>query len=228
VQEASEGRADLSDEEPEIVARLILFMYYGQDHPPHATSEQESMMRLAKLLDRPGDTIIKNTLSVQAALIAAADKYQMPDTLVDCCQAAYNYRVEAEWCSPGQEVVIDFIASVKIIYQSSPAAGLRGRAITTAQSNIAELQHVLKFRELLLATPEFAIDLATKGVRHGFWCRACVSYTNLPEDELLTDYCRELWDLIDYEKSQDWEDFNCALCKQKGACTDVKPEGDVS
>jgi hypothetical protein len=64
----------------------------------------------------------------------------------------------------------------KIIYRSPPAAGLRGRALLMAQSGLEELQHSAEFLEFLLATPEFATDVATKGIEHGFWCSCCQMY----------------------------------------------------
>jgi hypothetical protein len=213
---------DLSDDDPEIIARLLVCLYSGG----HVDDGSKAI--LARLLDRDKDTIIESTLPLEAKMIAVMDKYQMPDTLVNDCKRAYIARVADMWNDFFlEEMTIEFIDSVKIIYQMPPSAGLRGRATTTAQYSMVELQHRPDFRELMLSIPEFALDVATKGLRQALWCKSCATYMEFPEGQppvANKTKCDKIWDWIDYAKPQDWTDFACRFCGEKGRCTEVRPE----
>jgi hypothetical protein len=133
--------------------------------------------------------------------------------------------------SDSEGIVLGFIASVKIIYQTPPVAGLRGKAITTAQRNLAELQHRQDFHELMQATPDFAIEIAAKGLAQSLWCASCSEYVYfgpvIPSvDERAK--CKNIRDWIDYEKPQDWKAFMCRSCKQEGTCLRVRPDIDTA
>jgi hypothetical protein len=141
----------------------------------------EVVALLAKLLGHPDEATLMTDLTLQVALVAAADKYQMPDTLMEACKSVYLQSAHLIRVALTHDLVFDFIASLKIIYRSPPAAGLRGRALLMAQSGLAELQHSAEFLEFLLATPEFATDVATKAIQHGFWCSCCQMYVLLPK-----------------------------------------------
>lgn len=228
MQEASERLADLSDDEPEIIARLILFMYNGKDSLG-SSPKPATVALLAKLLGHPDKATLSTNLALQATLVAAADKYQMPDTLLEACKSTY-YETGRDMWERGlsHRSILDFIASIKIIYRSPPAAGLRGRAIVMAQFSLAELQHTSEFLELLLATPEFATDLATKGTRQGFWCSLCETYVFLRENVMYCDDVSKLLEWIDYGEPQSWKDLACPTCNEIGTCTEVRPEKNRS
>ena len=88
-QEATVRLADLSDEDPETVARLILYMYFGR-HALEPTRNIGWQASLAELLGLPKADMVKLTLPGLAALIAAAYKYQMSVSLTDLCTRAYE------------------------------------------------------------------------------------------------------------------------------------------
>ncbi|KAF7504600.1 hypothetical protein GJ744_002027 [Endocarpon pusillum] len=230
-QEASEGRVDLSDDEPWIVARLILFMYFGQ-HPHNLPIKTEWQTSLDRLLDHPQATATvgpvldmeDQSLSIAAKLAAAADKYQMPQSLMEACKAVYMESIWDEWLeSLFPHLIPQFIASIRIIYQTAPAAGLRGRAITTAQFKMKDLQHRHDFKELVLATPEFAYDVAAKGLRQSLWCQECWGYVDFDPYEHPAKY-HKVWDWIDHGKPQDWSNFVCRLCGKTGGLTEERPK----
>lgn len=225
-----EGYADLSDEDPDIIARLITFMYFGQ-HPHDMEVETACAFEtsLAILLTRPEDDDAASTLPLEASLITALDKYQMPDVFVNGCKASYFCMIEEglELCL-SEPMVLEFIESLRIIYQGPPSAGLRGRAITTTQYNIGALQHRRDFRQLLLAIPELALDLATKGFQQRLWCTACSAYTEFIltfEDDLMVK-TTQVWDLIDYGKPLDLTKFDCRNCSVTGKCVELAKETD--
>lgn len=222
---------DLSDDDPDIIARLILYMYFG-DHFEYI-DDDVGWESIAKLLNCPAREVKLTTCVLDAELVAAADKYQMPDALVSYCKIRYIDSMEFDWSSLREESsVFDFIASVKIIYQAAPTAGLRGRAITTAQEHITPLQHIPEFLDLL-AIPDFAVDLVTKGLWQSLWCKLCVQYVKLEpdqpaedgntENDEINEKYDEIWDWIDYGKPQKWGWFACRGCDQKGTCTEARP-----
>jgi hypothetical protein len=169
---------------------------------------------------------------LEAALVSIADKYQMNNSLVEQCKAAYVARIDLGLFGSGDEIIIrEFIESVKVIYQSEPAAGLRGRAITTAQCHLADMQYRKDFHELMIATPEFAIDIAVKGFQQSLWCRTCSDYVVFEHHEspsAMRTKCDEMWDWIDYGKPRDWKTFACIFCEEKGTCTELRPGRDAS
>lgn len=179
------------------------------------------------MLGRPKDDIVDITLPQVSRLIAAADKYQMPVKLADQCKAAYDNRMSKIWWSRrSKNYILEFIASVKIIYQTNPAAGLRGRAITTAQVDMNERQHEPDFLKMMRATPDFTFDVATKGLRQALWCNscsACVSCTTQKPLVYGTTQSRKLWDWIDHGIPQDWKAFECKVCCSKGSCSEARP-----
>ncbi len=226
LQEAREGLVDLSDDDPETIARLLLYMYFGE-HPHYMLRPTDWQRSLAKLLHRPGEVIVQGiTLPSEAILVAAAHKYQMRDSLLDKCKAAYKDRIKDWDSSSDEDMVLEFIASLRIIYQSAPAAGLRGRAITTAQYAMPVLQHRKDFHELMLATPEFAIDLATKGLRHVLWCKHCSKHMTFDPSVAARDECKKIWDWIDHGRPQDWKAFQCKFCYRSGTCTEMRQGRD--
>lgn len=181
---------------------------------------------LDKLLGRPAEAIYEK-FSLLSTLIAAVDKYPMPNDLMDDCRVRYMEILESSWDE--ESTVAEFIASIKIIYQTAPEAGLRGRAITTAQHNLTELQHRKDFRELMLSTTEFAVDIATKGVRQSFWCRKCSDFLDFEKFNSPVNPCGEyhhLWDWIDQGKPQDWRDYKCTNCEGMGTIAEERPERD--
>ena len=204
-------------------------MYFGQ-HPHNLPKETEWQTSLARLLDCPQTAIVDSTLTLEATLAAAADKYQMPQGLMNGCKTAYIDRIWDEWHELlFLHIISEFIASIRIIYQTAPAAGLRGRAITTAQYKMHELQHRDDFKELMLATPEFAFDVAAKGLRQALWCQECCGYVEFEPYERPIGHpsqCHKVWDWIDHGKPQDWRTFICRLCGKTGSLTEVKPKED--
>lgn len=231
MQEAVEGYVDLSDDDPEIIARLIAFMYFGQHpHDMGGTTACAFEASLATLLTRPERDVVESTLPLEASLVTAADKFQMPATFVNACKTAYIDRIQAHWstCLSGP-IALELIDSLRIIYQAPPSAGLRGRAITMTQYNMGELQHRGDFQQLLLATPELALDLAAKGYHQRVWCRACSAYTvfiHYSEPVGDVTQCTQVWDLIDYGRPLDLGDVECQLCCMVGDCTAHKPDAD--
>lgn len=208
---------DLSDENPEIVARLILYMYFSRMGfaTPGGNVWTTS---LAKLLNR--SVAMKfDKISSLPTFVSAADKYQMPEDLAHSCQEAYEDMLEDAWYE--EDTFLEFIASIKVIYQTAPRAGLRGRAITRAQIYMVELQHREDFRKLMLSTPEFAVDVATKGLRQSLWCNECRDYVDItPYKPLVV----KLWGWIDQGKPQDWTQFKCPKCEGIGTVVEEVPE----
>lgn len=140
----------------------------------------------------------------------------MSKSFVDQCKKVYIDRIQTEWWD---HIIMEFIASVKIIYQTPPAAGLRGRAITTAQYKMPELQHLRDFHELMLATPDFTIDIVARGLRQSLLCQCCSGIIDFDLDEPPIDTstkCDEIWDWIDYGEQQDWKDYSCKVCGALG------------
>lgn len=212
-------------------------MYFGQ-HPSNMSFGTEWQTSLVRLLDRPqaaanaGKVLNKkhNTLSVEAALAAAADKYQMPQGLMKGCKREYMGKIWNRWDNLHfLHIIPDFIASIRIIYQTAPAAGLRARAITTAQYKLRELQPRQDFKELLLTTPEFACDVAVKGLRQALRCY-CWGHVDfgLHDQPIDTHDCHEVWDWIDHGKEPDWSTFVCRYCGTRGTLPEKKEEEDDS
>lgn len=97
-------------------------MYFGQ-HPHNLPMWTEWQTSLARLLDRPqaaaiagkAPNIDDKTLSVQAMLAAAADKYQMPQGFMEGCKTAYINRIWNGWHGLRFLLIIpDFMAGRKI------------------------------------------------------------------------------------------------------------------
>lgn len=205
-------------------------MYFGQ-LPYKSAPSVDGQASLTKLLGRPKDEINEITLPQLAALIAAADKYQMPVSLADQYQTAYERRIHGIGCSDdSKNLILEFIASVKIIYQTNPAAGLRGRAITTAQYIMDDLQHEQDFLELMRATPDLMFDLTTKGLRQALWCSCCRKGVGSAPDVApikKRKRCHKLWAWIDYGNPQNWTAFECRVCGRRGSCSEVRLGTDV-
>jgi hypothetical protein len=67
------------------------------------------------------------------------------------------------------------------------------------------MQHRQDFHELMIATPEFAIDMAVKGFQQSLWCRTCSDYVVFEQHEspsTMRTKCDEVWDWIDYGKHE--------------------------
>jgi hypothetical protein len=127
-----------------------------------------------------------------------------------------------------------FIDSLKVIYATSPSAGLRGRAITTVQEKLGDLQRREDFLNFLYAEPEFAADIATKRLRQELWCKSCSRYGAVRPKSVLfappTGWIK-LWDWVDHGTPRDWTGFECSLCGKKGQCEmfrsdDVAEDGE--
>jgi hypothetical protein len=75
----------------------------------------EVVALLAKLLGHPDEATLMTDLTLQAALVAAADKYQMPDTLMEACKSVYLQSAHLIRVALTHDLVFDFIASLKIL-----------------------------------------------------------------------------------------------------------------
>lgn len=214
---------DLSADDPGVIAHLLVYMYFG--HLEFSLGDKfDWQSSLVKLLNRSSEIMLEDLPSL-ATLAAAADKYQMPRGFVGICQAAYVHVTEELLVLHWEHIIPEFIESIKTIYQSAPSAGLRGRAITVAQRHLGELQQRKDFRDLMLVTPEFAVDIATKGQRQPLWCRKCNHYWEIGSNATYFMY-GPVWDWIDYGEPQEWVGYKCKKCGKGGALANPQSPRD--
>jgi hypothetical protein len=72
-------------------------------------------------------------LALLAVIVGAADKCQMPHSLVKACKALYSQRGEDILKGLSYGLILDAITPIKIIYGSSPALA-RGEQLLSSPS----------------------------------------------------------------------------------------------
>lgn len=102
------------------------------------------------------ETKKENPLTFHASLYAVAEKYDCSE-LKNKCESAYITALQEDFS------VLDFISSIKVVYESTPETdkGLRKWAVFVSQGYKAMLQLQPGFRALFTSRPDFSWDLIT-------------------------------------------------------------------
>lgn len=191
-----EDRVHFPEDNPKLIARLILFLY--TNHYPRIADGDEDDCKVAadrnerwfsslrSLLNQSTDifnlsfedetlqTWDTDSMLVHALMHALADKFDVPNLLE---QARRNYDQAAKCFQVGRVCFNDFAESVKIVYRTTGNDDRRLRDITLSAARVElevmrnadteedpDEQNVL-FRDLLLSTPEYAVELLITNLR---------------------------------------------------------------
>ncbi|KAF7504609.1 hypothetical protein GJ744_002036 [Endocarpon pusillum] len=179
--EASNQSVTLEEDDPQMVARLIVFLY-SRTYPMTGKDAKKSADSVRRLLasndqayrDQSED---EKLLTFHASLYGVADKFECHE-LKELCQNAYIWGLHGSFSIP------DFISSIKVVYETTPETdiGLRKWAVFVAQGYKAMLQSHPSFKALFMSTPDFGWELATAYTEdQKYWCTRC-------EADTLQDY----------------------------------------
>lgn len=141
MQEAQENHIALDDDHPDAVGAMITYFYTGEYHD----------------LAREGEEC--SSLALDAHIYILADKYFITP-LKQLATMKFSKQCEVEWKLPA------FAEAIKLIYDDGPErSAIKEKAVQAAMSHLKELcakdsEHK-GFRDLLLITPRFAVDLLT-------------------------------------------------------------------
>jgi hypothetical protein len=171
----------LEEDDPKMVARMLVYIY-GQEYPvtfdgasPFAESAQKLLP--AYLTGIEGDMKGDGPLSVHAAVYSIADKYDC-QSLKAACEQAYVGRLSA------QTSLGDFIASIDVIYETTPRddKSLRKWAVWFSQGYKEMILVHPSFKTLFCSRQDFAWDFATNYLNIGrYWCGSCKTYQQVSQ-----------------------------------------------
>ncbi|KAF7504601.1 hypothetical protein GJ744_002028 [Endocarpon pusillum] len=240
--EAVEGAVDFPEDDPKLIARLILFLYteyYPVWKPGQAqgnagkVASSQWMKSLRELLHSEDIFINKEqgemcesmgteSMAIDTWMHALADRLDVPKL---AAEAQKNYgqarsRME-DLCS-----VEDFAASVKVVYQTTSTTDrrLRDIALFSVQEDLGWLQRSSSVTDtdeedewlldLLRSTPEYAIQLLAIDVKRVVvWCELCQRKISVVN--LCSCGMRGLCGDVDCTTGA-WTSISCWLCGKTG------------
>ncbi|TGO91634.1 hypothetical protein BPOR_0022g00190 [Botrytis porri] len=141
--ESVTGVLDLEDDDPEIVARMINFLYL-QDYDDTCKSSEEV------------EEEVYGRLLVNTMVYIIGDKYDI-QPLKNLAKKKYEAAVVTDWNTPS------FSASLELIYEELPESdtALASIAVETAAKHLRELNDRGEFSNLCKNNPAIAYDLLT-------------------------------------------------------------------
>jgi hypothetical protein len=159
-QEAVDQAVTLEDDDPQMIATVIVFLY-GGTYPTTKKGAEDSAKSLEKLLSSKtqaqcGQDAQGNPLTRHASLYGVSERYQCPE-LKSACWGAYITSLSQN-CSTS-----DFISSIHVVYETTPEAdkGLRKWVVVFSQGYKSRLQLHPSFKALFKSRPDFIFDLTT-------------------------------------------------------------------
>jgi BTB/POZ domain len=250
-QEALEDKVDFPEEDPKLIARLILFLYTNYyplwQNPYHEGDEQKANAKwfkaLRSLLAPSDDPFLLpveakgfpdsygDSLAIDAAMHNLADKYDIPKLAVEARRNYMQARKRLICWYPVFEV---FAESVKIVYQTTTPTDrrLRDIALLVGQDTLEDMRVIREFeeeaedgplmKELLMGTPEFALELLTIDLK----------IVRVVCDDCETPYfVSDICDcggrgICGKKKCTDdpWKGMRCNFCQKVGGCRRPKLE----
>lgn len=232
-QEAIERSVDLPDDDPKIVARLLLFLYTG-GYPVHLTEEWHRLnnenyyayrKQLASVIrcNDNEDEIPTSSLCVEAAVHGIAEKYVVP-RLKELSAEAYQECMDAKWNKRCPETIAEFIRSIKIVYNTTkPSDRLRDFVVWQTQIDYLTTVHFRAFQELFTSNGDFAWDLVAKGkAKQWVWCNRCKGNVQLRHFERYC-LCGMMGFCYESDVCGNWEKLMCTDCYKVGQCQSEPP-----
>jgi len=164
-----------------MIANVIVFLY-GGTYPATRWSSRASAESLERLLSsktqaQRGHEKLENPLTFHASLYGVAEKFEYPD-LKEACRNAYIRSL----CQKNS--TSDFISSIHVVYEITPAAdkGLRKWAVFVSQGYKSRLRLHPSFKALFTSRLDFSWDLTTAYMEvKDYYCSICEK--NIPCDK---------------------------------------------
>jgi hypothetical protein len=176
----------LPDNDPEIMARLLLFLYtrqypvFDQGHWHDLENEHYCAYRkqLAFVIGCNDGDVPKPSLHIEAAVYGLAEKYIVPEPK-KLCRDAYRKTANRMFFT---HAVDEHIASIRIIYNTTkPSDEMRDLVAWMMQCYRKAKPSFGAFQELIRSEADFASDIASKGMaKRWVWCVRCEKCVGLP------------------------------------------------
>lgn len=238
---------DLVDEDPDIVARMLVFLYnplyypslanWSESHSAKVAVFHEAKRRLALLVpdDRSGvSKLLPDALTVHAKLHGLSKKYDIPDLTRMSCERFVEFVVhlidlDLDFTEYSEHAG-DFIDAIKIVYGSEQESDLimREAAVYLARVYVKTVkkggnyndeakENLQAFREVFLVA-EFAWHMTILNFKNArFTCEYCEDKFRVPEEYGSTAGCKCSERGL-CGKCVPISGIQCPQCLQKGAC----------
>ena len=228
-QEDTEQAADLPDDDPKMVARLLLFLYTRR-YPVRGTEEWQELdnehyyahrKQLASVIgcNDNEDEIPRISLCVEATVHGLAEKYVVP-RLKKLSIEAYQASAKIKVWSP--QTIEQFTRSIKIVYSTTkPSDQLRDFVIWKTQIKYLTKPYFNAFQELFTSNGDFAWDLVTRcKSKTWVWCKVCEASVMLFQRDCM---CGMMGFCQQSAVCGKWEDLMCTTCHTIGQCQSQPP-----
>ncbi len=213
-QEADAAYANLDDENPAMVVRMLQAMYSSD----YSDSVQEGVLPKALASNTLCSTsqykgrpdIVSTGCTLHAQMYSLADKYDIRG-LRRLAVAKFEICIRS-----GEATANDILAAGKVIYDSITVHDdeLRKHIVYYAQTNMLEIHRLPLFQELM-ADGDFSWDFGTKyASRAHVYCPSCLCWSEISEDCScgFNGLCRT----SEACAGQDWSVLRCDKCKRQG------------
>jgi hypothetical protein len=250
-QETVESAVTFPEDDPKVIARLILFLYtsYYLHKTPDTDADDdldanETWFNCLRSLHRPSDDVfIYETdakifeawnidgLATDAKMHALADRLDVPKLATEARKNHLQAKVRLE----SYEYLEEFFQSVTVVYATTSSTDRRLRdiavfaihkqldALQDSENENGDTKEDDLLRKLLVSTPQYTLELLTINVKKfHVWCDAChKKFTRTAT----TCACGMRGFCGDEDcRNGDWSNIECVTCKEFGSCRKTAPE----
>lgn len=211
--ESLDGAVTLQDDDPILVARLLLYFYTSDYEPPEIKQDI-----LGKIMNRAASSVNdaqphedESQMIVAAQMYGIAGKYGIKD-LKDLCVERFAAGVR-------KASTTDLLALVDVVYEQTPDVDdlLRKWVVWRIQTSRMSMDDSNRLAALVYKQHDFARDMITKyAARNYVWCPDCKAYIELKS-------CRCGWSGIcggelcaTKAPAKDLSGLGCTHCNTKG------------